>query len=210
VRITQPASTAPDGAHPARSRRRGQALEDALLRAAWEELAEAGYSGLTMEKIAGRAGTSKTVLYRRWPTRAALVLAAIRHQVVPVTSQLPDTGSLRGDVLAVLSQIRDHFHQIGAAVAHGLMAESRDLPEDFTAIVPGVMTELLDRAAERGEIQRARVTARIAAVPGDLLRHELLLAQRPGSDEFLAEVVDDVFLPLVTGPARDEGSAVPD
>ena len=54
------------------SRRRGTKLEDALLDAAWEELQEVGYTRLTMEAVAARAGTSKPVLYRRWPNRARL------------------------------------------------------------------------------------------------------------------------------------------
>ncbi|HEY7146005.1 MAG TPA: TetR/AcrR family transcriptional regulator [Streptosporangiaceae bacterium] len=199
MRTTEPGTAAPAKPGRARSRRRGPVLEDALLRAAWQELAQAGYAGLAMEKVAERAGTSKAVVYRRWPTRAELILAAIRHHVVPVSSQLPDTGNLRGDVLAVLGQVRDHFHQIGPAVVHGLMAEYRDLPEGFGAVMPDVMTALLDRAEQRGEIRLVKAPARVLALPGDLLRHELLVAQRPGSDEFLAEVVDDIFLPLVSG-----------
>ncbi len=62
------------------------------LRAAWEEVSEVGYAQLTMEGVAARAGTSKPVLYRRWPNRAALVLAAMRRQVVPISSDIPDTG----------------------------------------------------------------------------------------------------------------------
>jgi AcrR family transcriptional regulator len=189
---------APRPAHGTGSRRRGAALEDALLKAAWDELALSGYGGLTMETVAERAGTSKSVLYRRWPTRAALVLAAVRHHVAPIASHLPDTGNLREDLLAMLGRVREHFEQIGPAVVHGLMAERADLPEQIDAILPGVVARLLNRAAERGQIRLADFNPRIAALPGDLLRYELLLARRPASDEFLAEVVDDIFLPLVT------------
>jgi AcrR family transcriptional regulator len=66
-----------------------------------------GYANLTMEGVATRAGTGKAVLYRRWPNRAALVLAAMRRRVGPLASQVPDTGDLRQDVLIVLRQFRD-------------------------------------------------------------------------------------------------------
>src|SRR5580704_17603611 len=60
------------------TRRRGEALETALLDAAWEELQAVGYAGLTTEAVADRAGTSRAVIYRRWPKRAELVIAALR------------------------------------------------------------------------------------------------------------------------------------
>jgi AcrR family transcriptional regulator len=77
------------GAGPAR--RRGAELERAILRAALDELAEAGYAGLTMDRVARRAGTNKNAIYRRWPNRAALGLAAYRELVV-ADNALPDTG----------------------------------------------------------------------------------------------------------------------
>jgi AcrR family transcriptional regulator len=186
------------GPKTVQTRRRGAALEDALLQAAWDEVTAVGYANLTMEAVAERAGTSKAVIYRRWPNRAELVLAAMRRQVVPIREQIPDTGSLREDVLAVLRQIREHFFVIGPNVVHGLMSEQQDIPSDVAGILPGVMTALLNRAANRGEIRLGRVTPRIAAVPGNLLRHQLLLAKEPASDDVLAEIVDDIFLPLVT------------
>src|SRR6202034_2971411 len=84
------------------TRRRGATLERALLDAAWEELQSSGYARLTMERVAERASTSRAVIYRRWPNRAALVIAAWRHRHPVVTGVLPDTGTLRGDVLAIL------------------------------------------------------------------------------------------------------------
>ena len=85
-------------------RRRGEALETALLDAAWAELAERGYDELTIDAVATRAGTSRAVLYRRWPGKPELVLAALVHQVENRTVEAPDTGSLRGDVVALLSE----------------------------------------------------------------------------------------------------------
>src|SRR6516225_6106093 len=86
---------------PARARRRGAELEDAILRAAVEELIESGYAGLTMDRVARRAGTNKNTIYRRWPNRAALGIAAYR-QLAAAAVPSPDTGELRGDALELM------------------------------------------------------------------------------------------------------------
>jgi AcrR family transcriptional regulator len=193
----------------ARSRRRGARLEDALLDAAWEELAAAGYANLTMDGVAARAGTSKPVIYRRWPSRAELVRAAVRRRIGSIADEVPDTGSLREDTLAVLRGLRRRCRVMGTGTALGLLAEAHELPPDVFGVVPAVMMTVLKHAAERGEARPESVTPRIAALPGDLLRHELLISRAPASDAFLAEVVDEVFLPLARtpgpGPAAADG-----
>src|SRR5919108_3486340 len=91
--------------HPAvRSRRRGVALEQAVLQAAIDELLTVGYTRLTMDRVAERAGTNKNAIYRRWPSRAALAVAAYR-QMAAGELQVPDTGELRGDVLELLRRL---------------------------------------------------------------------------------------------------------
>jgi AcrR family transcriptional regulator len=185
-----------DGA--TRARRHGAALENALLQAAWEEARAVGYAGLTMEGVAARAGTGKAVLYRRWPRRAELVLAAMRHHVGSIASEIPDTGDLRQDVLIVLRQIRDRAQQIGPDIIHGLRMESYDLPPEALEITPAVMMTLLTRAAERGDVRLEKVTPLIAALPGILIRHELFLFNATVSEAYLTEIVDSIFLPLVT------------
>ncbi len=204
VRIQTPASSPPitpsaparaDGER--RSRRRGAALEDALLRAAWEELSAVGYANLTMEGVAVRAGTSKGVLYRRWPNRAELTMAAYRHHRGSVTEQIPDTGVLREDVLAVLRHVGRNAEEMSPETLHGMLAELRTMPPALAEILPGVMMTVLRRAAERGEVDLAKVTPRIAALPGDLFRHQFLVTGRPASEEFLCEIVDEIFIPLL-------------
>jgi len=180
-----------------RPRRHGAELEDALLQAAWDEVAAVGYASLTMEGVAARAGTGKQVLYRRWPKRAELVLAAMRHHLGSIASEIPDTGDLRQDVLIVLRQIKDRAEQFGPEIFHGLRMESQDLPPEAFAITPGVMMTLLTRAAERGDISPEKITPLIASLPGILIRHELLLSNAAVSEAYLTEIVDEVFLPLV-------------
>jgi AcrR family transcriptional regulator len=193
-----------EGAGP-RSRRRGDTLEDALLEAAWDELQSVGYANFTMEAVAARAGTSKPVLYRRWPNRAQLALAALRRRVSPITSEVPDTGDLRQDTLTLLERLRDRQRVAGSDIIHGLLAELPDVPREVFDLVPGIMLTVLERAADRGEVRLDRVTRPIAALPGTLLRHEMMISRDVVSDAVLAEIVDDIFLPLVS--TRDMGQA---
>lgn len=87
--------------HRRRPRRRGPALDEAIFQAVLDELAEVGYARLTMEGVAQRARAGKASLYRRWPTRIELVMDAV-YSRLPDPSAPPDTGSLRGDLLALL------------------------------------------------------------------------------------------------------------
>jgi AcrR family transcriptional regulator len=188
------------------TRRRGQALEDALLDAAWQELLAVGYGRFTIEGVAARAGTSRPVIYRRWPDRSGLAIAAIRYyaRTTPVPSA--DTGSVRGDLLAVLRaafaarseiaalfsfQMGEYFSETGRTLA--------DVRTEFLAgrQQPFTIDEILRRGVERGEIDPGRLTPRIAALPADLLRHELMMTLQRPTEETIVEIVDDIFLPLV-------------
>jgi AcrR family transcriptional regulator len=191
------AEIAPDENARIRSRRRGGALEDAILEAAWDEARAVGYANVTMEAVAARAKTSKAVIYRRWPSRAALVHAAVRYRVRSISEEIPNSGSLRGDVLALLCWITRRFAEFGPDIVHGLVAEHYDLPPEVFQVVPNVMQTVLQRAAERGEVNLEKVTPRIASLPMDLTRHEMLFSQAPVTDATLVEIVDDIFLPLV-------------
>jgi AcrR family transcriptional regulator len=180
-----------------RPRRRGAVLLDALLQAAWEELSAAGYARVTMEGVATRAGTHKSVLYRRWPNRATVVQAAVRHRLGSLADDVPDTGDLREDVLSVLRRFRDYAEAIGPDTARGLASEAADLPPEVLTVTPGVITAILQRAARRGEVRPDRITPRITALPGNLLRHELLVPHGDLSDATLTGIIDEIFLPIV-------------
>ena len=187
-----------------RSRRRGEALKGAILQAAWEELAAVGYAELTMEGVAARARTSKAVIYRRWPSRPALVLAAMRQQAPVLSGEVPDTGELRGDVLALLRRVSRRLGEVGQEIIFGLLADFfRDdelfasLQTEVLQVGADVMMTILRRAAARGEVRLDRITRRMATLPVDLARHELLVTRAPVPDSVLREIVDDIFLPLV-------------
>jgi AcrR family transcriptional regulator len=188
---------------PSPTRRRGATLENALLAAAWEELQSAGYMHLTMERVADRAGTSRAVIYRRWHNRHELVIAALRHSQPVLSGRIPDTGSLRGDVLAVLRSAATRISAIGPDTVVGLLADlladekaSDYIQSQLLRSGTEIMTTLLDQAATRGEA-REDISPRIAMLPLDLLRHELILTHQPPSQRTIEEIVDEIFLPLV-------------
>jgi AcrR family transcriptional regulator len=195
---------------PVPGRRRGATLEQAILRAAVEELAEVGYPGLTMDRVARRAGTNKNAIYRRWPNRAALGVAAYR-QMVEVGLRLPDTGDLRGDVLALLHRINRDLSSPRGDILRGLLAAVSDEPELLAQLQAqgdgGTATWLtiLGRAVARGEALPEALHPRVATVAIVLLRNEYVtrgISTVP--DEVIVEIVDEVYLPLVRrrGPAR--------
>lgn len=189
-------------------RRRGQELEDALLDAAWAELAERGYAATTYERVAERAGTSRPVVYRRWPTKAELALAAIRHQGRRDPIVEPDTGSLREDLIALLVDVnrrRSPIMAVLGASAGEFLRETGMNPDQVREHWLGgrarVIERVIERAVARGEVPSERVTARTTRLPGDLLRHEVLMRLRPASDRAVREIVDEVVVPVLTGAA---------
>ncbi|MGI5458046.1 TetR/AcrR family transcriptional regulator [Streptomyces sp. CA-249302] len=176
-------------------------MESDLLEAAWEELAEVGYARLTMEGVAARARTGKQVLYRRWRNRAELVVAALRQRQGSNADRVPDTGALREDVLALLRLMAERQREIGQDVVHGVLAEIGPQRVEVFDIMRDVMTTLLERAAARGEIPTADISPRIMTLPTDLVRNEIVMRSEPLTEATLVEIVDEVFLPLVSSRA---------
>jgi AcrR family transcriptional regulator len=184
------------------TRRRGATLEHALLDAAWEELQESGYAKLTMERIADRAGTSRAVIYRRWRSRAEIVIAAMRHHQPVLSGAIPDTGTLRGDALAILRRASARIAEIGPDTVIGMLSDLLSHEEAFDQVLEQltrsggeVMSGVIDRAVARGEA-RKDIPERVARLPLDLLRHELILTHQPPSQPTLEEIIDEIFLPL--------------
>ncbi len=187
-------------------RRRGDRLEEAILEAAWAELEAQGYPGLTLEGVARRAGTSRPVLSRRWPSRTALATAALGRHVARNPVVVPDLGDVREEICWFLRRLSDRARPDLIGVIFDMqkdLAEANSNLADLRAQVrtqivgPDVMQAVLARAIERGEITADRLTPRIVALPTDLARHEILTTFAPLSDEAIREIVDDIFLPLV-------------
>jgi AcrR family transcriptional regulator len=192
-----------------RQRRRGKELEAALLEAAWEELVSAGFARLTMESVAARARTGVAVLYRRWPRKDDLVLDAIQHYGATHPVGIPDTGSLRGDMIGLLSgfsSARVGFVTVVSAAFSGLLASTGLTPaqvrEKLMNDRPPLSFEIFRRAHERGEIDLGQTPRAVLTMPFDLMRHDLLMTLKPLPEERVLEIVDELFLPLAEAAQR--------
>jgi AcrR family transcriptional regulator len=179
-------------------------LESAILDAAWLQLTESGYSEFTFDAIAARAGTSRTVLYRRWSDREELMKAAIRHAGALAPVELPDTGKLRDDVVTVLRRVSEARAGFAATLSVQLAEYFRETGTNFSDLRELVvrrgrsgMQQLLDRAHERGEVDLSKLTTRVVELPLSLMRHELLMTLTRVPDEVIDEIVDEVWFPLL-------------
>lgn len=190
------------------SRRRGPELADAILDAAWEVLVEHGYHGFTYEAVAARAGTSRPVLYRRWPQRDDLLLATITRFRMSQPIEVPDTGNLRNDAVSFLHNADAGLTRMIALISVQLMDYFRDTGTSFSELrdtlgTPGQATPcetIVARAVERGELADVPRASRVVNLPFDLFRHDVLMTLRPLPDESIHEIVDKVWLPLLGTP----------
>ena len=140
------------------SRPRSAESHAAILQAALELVVEGGLQGTTIEGIAARAGVGKTTIYRRWKSKEALFTEAARTIALPLPD--PDTGSLRGDVLAIAAFNIEHVPRKAALMMPRLMVEAADDPALF-AVMHEVLVDprrrlfkvVLQRAIDRGELR---------------------------------------------------------
>ena len=197
--------------HRSRPRRRGTVLDSAIFQAALDELGEAGYARLTMERVAERAGASKASLYRRWPSRMELALDAVHH-LAPDPASAPDTGTLRGDLLAWLRLSAGLLLGPAGEALRGVLGDAlsdpvrtRELRRRSRSTGRLAMQEITRRAVARGEIAAAAVTPRRLDVGQSMLRQQFLVGGAPIPDLVITEIVDEILLPLFQ--SRPSGTA---
>jgi AcrR family transcriptional regulator len=186
------------------TRRRGAELEAAVLDAAWGILSERGYGALTYEALAQQAQTAKQVIYRRWPTKRELRFALLEHHGATLPVVRVDTGSLRGDILAMLRNSNGRISDL-TAIFSGLLgahfdeveATPRELRAALFSTRANAVELALERAVARGEIGDGEIPSRVVALPYDLYRHEAIMSLASMSDEVLVDIVDQMWLPLV-------------
>lgn len=175
--------------------------EQEILGATLEILTEVGYDRLTMDAVATRAKASKATLYRKWDSKAVLVIGALLSQKAPMIASA-DTGTLRGDLLAVFcgtGGLTDH-HQtalLGSVVtAIGRDAEFATVfREQFIRPKQNLARQIYQRAHDRGELREdLDLDLLAAALPGIVL-HRMFLLGDPPTPDLIARVVDQVILP---------------
>ena len=192
---------------PAARPRIGGDREQEILDATLDVLTDTGYDRLTMDSVATAARASKATLYRRWSTKASLVIDALLSHKEPLTGS--DTGDLREDLIGTFcgpGGVTD-AHQV-AMLASVMTAVSRDteFAEAFRRDVIGpkslVVAEIFERARARGEIgPDVDVSLLAPALPAVVLHRLLLLGEQP-TPELVAQVVDEIILPAATRATR--------
>ncbi len=198
----------------ARLRRSDVARHTEILDATLGELQESGYDRMTMDAVAKRAGASKATLYRHWPRKADLVVAAIRQMRGDAADVLPDTGRLRDDLLALLRGAQPRSAEDQLCVMRGMVSACGSDAELATAFFEQVVEtkrsaalELIQRAQTRGEVSEATdIQFLVDAAPAMLIfRH--LMTPYPVDENYLTRLVDEVWLPLLTANAPASPSA---
>jgi AcrR family transcriptional regulator len=185
-------------------RRRDQVLIDAIHAATLAELTETGYQGLSIEHVARRARTSKAAIYRRWPARADLVAAAIRHAQEHEQDLTPDTGDVRADLFVVLRFAADRLAGPYGEAARGLITETladpdatRTAREHLTNARIRLITAVMQRAVQRGQAGPQALTPQLISLAPALVSHHYLLHGAPISDDTINEILDHILMPLI-------------
>jgi AcrR family transcriptional regulator len=178
--------------------------EKELLAVTLQVLSETGYDKLTVDQVVARAHASKTTVYRRWPSKAELVGAAFAHRTRGEFGMPADTGTLRGDLLALAEMIAGVAGEYGRVIA-GILAAgersprlrellARDLYDERRDQVQGV----LRRAATRGEIAWQAISDDLWDVLPAYILFRTLIDERPVPPATLRALIDDVLLPSLT------------
>jgi AcrR family transcriptional regulator len=170
-------------------------------------LQEHGYDRLTVDAVAAKARASKATVYRRWPSKAELVLAAfiegIRQVAVP-----PDTGALRDDLVQVGDLICRQVQQHSGTMRAVLVEVSRNpalndvMQREFIDRRKALIGHVLQQAVDRGEIAKAAINDELwDLLPGYLIFRSII-QNRPPTPQTVRVLVDDVILPSLTRPTR--------
>ncbi|MWV49598.1 TetR family transcriptional regulator [Rathayibacter sp. VKM Ac-2803] len=196
-----------DSGAPARpGRRRDPSRDLEILTAALDVLAETGYDGMTIDMVAARARAGKATLYRRWDSKAELVVEALACMKGADLTEaaLPDTGTLRGDLVAMIKprtmEDAERKLQIMAGVV-AMISKAPDLSDAVRAAIvePRARANsfLLRRAIARGEIAPDIDVELIALISPSMVAYRVLLLREPIDRDYLVSLIDEIVMPAV-------------
>jgi AcrR family transcriptional regulator len=183
-------------------RKRDRSRDDAILQAALDVLAETGYERMTTEMVATSAGASKATMYRRWPSKAELVVEAVESLRDEPATAVPDTGTLAGDLAALLETPQSPSAARKFQVMTGLLpllprdpglagAVQRQIVRPRTAAIRAV----LQHAQQRGEIDARRDLDTLALAVAAMTTYRLIVTGEQVDRQFLASLVREVLAP---------------
>lgn len=177
-----------------RGRPRDPNVDEAIMAAALDLLAEQGYSRLTIEAVALRAGVAKTSLYRRWSTKESLVFDAIVNVGFAERPDVPDTGSLHQDMLSYM-RAWNRFRRAQAWASEVLA--NVELKYVFRKNLGGGLTSgyrtIIERAVERGELPAQTDVELMATLPIALVHQHYVLTGKPADEAFARRIADQFF-----------------
>ena len=201
-------------------RKRDAGLSENILDATLDELARVGYDRVTMDAIAARTGAAKTSVYRRWATKADLVLEALTAlgQRAAAAGQLPDTGSLRGDLLTLTERTSLGETQRKLSVIQGVLPLAhQDLSlrkiMDAVCIEPWgtLIRTLLERAVRRGTVRADIDLDTLSRVVPSLLAYRAIVEGAEVDHREIVAIIDAVLIPAAmagqTFPVNGEKSS---
>ncbi len=208
----------PDGdaarfGRPGRGRPRDPRVDAAIRSATVDLLSKAGYARLTMDQVAAWAGVSKDSLYRRWPNKVALVADALQHRARPVP-EVPDTGTLPGDMRAFLRAMLRSRNQASRALAavSGEIATNPELRRAWHRGVAGMLTgclrTIVTRAAGRGELPEGSDIELLSQMPLSVLQNWRLEHDQNPDDAVVERIVRQFYTPSPP-PAADRREEEP-
>ncbi len=185
--------------------------EQEILDAALEVLAEVGYDRLTMDAVAARAKASKATLYRRWSDKVTLVIGALQSQ--KHQPEVPETGTLRGDLIAsfcgvggiVHHETTSTFAAVMTALAHDeeFAAAFR---RDVLAPKSASTRRIFERARNRGELREGLDLDLVTPALAGIVLHRMFVLGTPPDTDTVIAVLDQIILPAVLTPAPTSGT----
>ena len=177
--------------------------EQEILDATLDALAEVGYDRLTMDAVAAQAKASKATLYRRWTNKVSLVIEALQHSKGP--SELPDTGTLRGDLMATFCGVGglvdpDTVARFASVLT--AISRDRDFAEAFRRDVVGpkiaVSRRIWERAQERGELRDDLDLSLLEPALAGIVLHRVFIMGELPTPDLITRVIDQIILPAAT------------
>jgi AcrR family transcriptional regulator len=203
---------------PKLGRKRDHTRDPEILDAALEVLAETGYDGMTIDMVAARAKAGKATLYRRWPSKGELVLDAVACMKTSDIdyAHLPDTGTLRGDLIAMIKPHTIEDGEKKLQVMAGLMSMLSRAPELAEAANAAIVEPrravnriLMQRAVDRGEISPDCDIETLSLITPSMAAYRVLIMKKPVDRQFLVSLIDGVLLPAL-GLGRGGAGATAD
>lgn len=204
--MTQLDASPETGAISKLGRKRDHSRDPEILDAALDVLAETGYDGMTIDMVAARAKAGKATLYRRWPSKAELVIDAVAcmKKTHIDAMDIPDTGTLRGDLVAMIKphSIEDGEKklQIMAGLT-SMLSRSPELADAAHAAIVDPRAKInrlfMQRAIDRGEITADVDIELISLISPSMAAYRTLILRKPVDRDFLIAMIDGVILPAV-------------